>query len=284
MKLETSPKVTKSKRSLHWCRSISKKYLCTFYYSISQKVITLSGRRFITVSGVLLHYRTVITLSGVFYYIIGQLLQYRAFITLSVGTSAMSMAKNVSRVCQMAYCQLRSIARIRRSITTTACRTIVHALVMLRLDCCNAVLYGLPDAQLQKLQLVQNAAARLVTGTHRREHITPVLFALHWLPIRQRIQFKLLLLVYRCIHQLAPAYLIDLVVPYVPARSLRSAEQNLLTVKRYNLERFGRRSFSVAGPSLWNALPSAIRNSMSLSAFRSSLKTHLFREAFATLL
>ena len=203
--------------------------------------------------------------------------------------SAMSMAKNVSRVCQMAYCQLRSIARIRRSITTTACRTIVHALVMSRLDYCNAVLYGLHDAQLQKLLLVQNAAARLVTtllvtGTHRREHITPVLFALHWLPIRQRIQFKLLLLVYRCIHQLTPAYLMDLVVPYVPARSLRSAEQNLLTVKRYNLERFGRRSFSVAGPSLWNALPSTIRNSMSLSAFSSSLKTHLFREASVTLL
>ena len=107
-------------------------------------------------------------------------------------------------------------------------------------------------------------------------------FALHWLPIRQRIQFKLLLLVYRCTHQLAPDYLTDLVVPYVPARSLRSADQNLLTVKRYNLERYGRRSFSVAGPSLWNALPSAIRNSVSLPAFRSSLKTHLFREAFVT--
>ena len=91
MKLETSPKVTKSKRSLHWCRSISKKYLCTFYYSISQKVITLSGRRFITVSG------GFITLSGSyysigrFYYIIGQLLQYRAFITLSVGTRAITV-------------------------------------------------------------------------------------------------------------------------------------------------------------------------------------------------
>ena len=93
--------------------------------------------------------------------------------------STMSMAKNVSRVCQMAYCQLRSIARIRRSITTASCRTIVHALVMSRLDYCNALLYGLPDAQLQKLQLVQNSAARLVTGTRRWEHITPVLFALH---------------------------------------------------------------------------------------------------------
>ena len=96
MKLETSPKVTKSKRSLHWCRSISKKYLCTFYYSISQKVITLSGRRFITVSGVLLHYRAVITLSGVFYYIIGQLLQYRAFITLSVGTMPLNGLRSLS--------------------------------------------------------------------------------------------------------------------------------------------------------------------------------------------
>ena len=76
MKLETSPKVTKSKRSLHWCRSISKKYLCTFYYSISQKVITLSGRRFITVSGILLHYRAFfITLSGS-YYSIGRLNYY----------------------------------------------------------------------------------------------------------------------------------------------------------------------------------------------------------------
>ena len=130
----------------------------------------------------------------------------------------------------------------------------------------------------------QNSAARLVTGTHRREHITPVLFALHSLPIRQRIQFKLLLLVYRCTHQLAPAYLMDLVVPYVPARSLHSADQNLLTVKRYNLERYGRRSFLVAGPSLWNALPSDIRNAIFLPAFRSRLKTHIFRGAFITML
>ena len=122
------------------------------------------------------------------------------------------------------------------------------------------------------------------SNRHLREHITPVLFALHWLPIRQRIQFKLLLLVYRCTHQLGPVYLTDLVVPYVPARSLRSADQNLLTVKRNNLERYGRRSFSVAGPSLWNALPSDIRNSVSLPAFRSSLKSHLFREVFVTLL
>ena len=104
MKLETSRNVTKSKRSLHWCRSISKKYLCTFYYSISQKVITLSGRRFITVSG------GFITLSGSyysigrFYYIIGQLLQYRAFITLSVGTTCLVPATFIQ--CASSYARL----------------------------------------------------------------------------------------------------------------------------------------------------------------------------------
>ena len=160
-----------------------------------------------------------------------------------------------------------------------------HRPLSRRLDRCDRVIQNESrDPFGGNVQLVQNSAARLITGTRRREHITPVLFALHWLPIRQRIQFKLLLLVYRCTHQLAPDYLTDLVVPYVPARSLRSADLNLLTVKRYNLERYGRRSFSVAGPSLWNALPSDIRNSVSLPAFRSSLKTHLFREAFVTLM
>ena len=93
MKLETSRNVTKSKRSLHWCRSISKKYLCTFYYSISQKVITLSGRRFITVSGVFITLSGSYYSIGRFYYIIGQLLQYRAFITLSVGTALVKRHK-----------------------------------------------------------------------------------------------------------------------------------------------------------------------------------------------
>ena len=112
MKLETSRNVTKSKRSLHWCRSISKKYLCTFYYSISQKVITLSGRRFITLSGVLLHYRAVITVSGVFYYIIGQLLQYRAFITLSVGTHAF-ISTVLIRLCSQVETQCQCLAEVK---------------------------------------------------------------------------------------------------------------------------------------------------------------------------
>ena len=111
-----------------------------------------------------------------------------------------------------------------------------------------------------------------------------VLFALHWLPIRQRIKFKLLVLVYRCLHQLAPAYLSDLIIPYTPARSLRSADSNLITTNIYRLERCGRRRFSVAEPFLWNKLSASVKSANSLGAFKSALKTHLFREAFMTLL
>ena len=195
----------------------------------------------------------------------------------------MSMAVHVRRVCQVAYWHIRSIAKIRKCLTTAACKTIVHALVMSRVDYGNALLFGLPEMQLHKLQMIQNSAARLVTGTHRRDHITPVLFKLHWLPVRYRIEFKLLVLVYQAVHHLGPAYLTSLVTPYAPTRSLRSAAHRSLTIPRYNLERYGRRAFSVAGPSLWNNLPVTIREAGTLTTFKSTLKTHLFRIAFKAL-
>ena len=184
----------------------------------------------------------------------------------------------------IAYYHLHNIASIRRSLTTSACKIIVHSLVISRLDFGNATLYGISDALLYRLQVLQNSAARLITGTRRREHISPVLFALHWLPIRQRIKFKLLVLVYRCLHQLAPAYLSAQILSYTPARSLRSADNNLITTNLYRLERCGRRRFFVAGPFLWNKLPASVKSANSLGAFKSALKTHLFRESFMTLL
>ena len=176
----------------------------------------------------------------------------------------MTMAKHVIHTCRTAYYHLHNIASIRRSLTTSACKIIVHSLVISRLDFGNATLYGISDALLHRLQVLQNSAARLITGTRRREHISPVLFALHWLPIRQRIKFKLLALVYRCLHQLAPAYLSDLIIPYTPARSLRSADSNLITNNRYHLEGCVRRRFSVAGPFLLNKLPATVKSANSL--------------------
>ena len=159
----------------------------------------------------------------------------------------MDMDRHVSHTCRLAYHHLRSIANVRNSLTTTACETIVLSLVISRLDFGNATLYGISETLLHRLQVVQNSAARLIMRVRRREHITPILFALHWLPVRQRIQFKILTLVYRCQNHQAPAYLSACITPYVPGRSLRSADHGLLTEHRYRLERYGRRCFSVAG-------------------------------------
>ena len=196
----------------------------------------------------------------------------------------MDMDRHVSHTCRLAYHHLRSIANVRNSLTTTACETIVLSLVISRLDFGNATLYGISETLLHRLQVVQNSAARLIMRVRRREHITAILFALHWLPVRQRIQFKILTLVYRCQNHQAPAYLSACITPYVPGRSLRSADHGLLTEHRYRLERYGRRCFSVAGPALWNELPTPVKECQSFPSFKAKLKTHLFRQAFRDLM
>ena len=123
-------------------------------------------------------------------------------------------------------------------------------------------------------------AARLVMRQRHRDHITPVLIALHWLPIRYRIMFKVLVLTFQAVHNLAPVYITDLISVYEPDRQLRSASRSLLTVPRHNLERFGRRCFSVNAPHLWNYLPEHLRLIDSVVLFKRHLKTHLFKVAF----
>ena len=108
---------------------------------------------------------------------------------------------------------------------------------------------------ISKLQSVQNAAARLIRMTHKYDHITPVLKDLHWLPVKERVNFKILLLTYKALNDLTPSYIKDLLKSYTPTRCLRSKSQNLLTIHKYELESFGRRAFSIAAPILWNSIP-----------------------------
>ena len=131
-----------------------------------------------------------------------------------------------------------------------------------------------------KLQSVQNAAAGLVVLSNRYDHITPILRELHWLPIKQKIIFKIILLIFKSTHGLAPVYLEELLKPYVPKRQLRSSTKNFLSIEPYKLRTYGFRAFSVSAPILWNSLPEEIRNCHSIETFKSLLKTHLFNDAF----
>ncbi|XP_071505967.1 uncharacterized protein [Diadema antillarum] len=119
---------------------------------------------------------------------------------------AMSMEKHISHVCQSAYYQLRRIAEIRHCLTRGAAESIIHALISFRLDFCNCLLASLPLTSIKRLQAVQNAAARLLTGTKKSDHISPEVRELHWLPVQCRVQFKILLLTYRALHNLSPGY------------------------------------------------------------------------------
>lgn len=195
--------------------------------------------------------------------------------------SFMSMEQHVNATCKSAFYGLRNLSKIRRYISRQSAEVLVHAFVTSKLDFCNALFYGLPNHLIQKLQSVQNSAARLTTFSHKYDHITPILKELHWLPVKYRIEFKVLLLTFKCINKTAPAYLQDLIHQYVPERYLRSGSKNYLETKHYNLQTYGYRAFSVAAPILWNKLPDNIRvPGISVETFKNKLKTHLFRKAF----
>ena len=151
------------------------------------------------------------------------------------------MSAQVSNVCRAAYSNLFRIAKIRTSLTTAACRTLVHALVTSRLDYGNAVLYGITDRLLHRLEMVQRSAARVVLRLRRGDRRSPT-----------RADAG--------VHCLA--------------------DRALLVVPRHNLERYGRRSFSRAGPTLWNALPEDLRSTVCMNKFKTHLKTYYFKIAF----
>ena len=161
--------------------------------------------------------------------------------------------------------------------------TVTHAMVTSRLDYCNSLYAGLPLGLIRKLQLVQNAVARVLTGISYQSHITPVLRQLHWLPVEFRIRFKVLVLTFKALSGFGPAYLRDRLSLYVPWRSLRSANKYLLVVpgpKEARLASTRARAFSVLAPAWWNALSMETRAQRDILSFHRACKTELFRQAF----
>ncbi len=159
-----------------------------------------------------------------------------------------------------------------------ASQLLVQALVLSRLDYCNALLAGLPASSVKPLQLIQNVVARLIFNEPKRTHVTPLFINLHWLPIAaQCIKFKALMFAYRTTSgSSAPLYLNSLLQTYMPSRSLRSASERRITVPSQRATESLSLTFSLTIPIWWNDLPNSIRAAESLPIFKKWLKTHLF--------
>ena len=165
-------------------------------------------------------------------------------------------------------------------MSVSSTKALVHAFVTCRLDNCNSLLYGLPKHLVHRLQLAQNCAARLILCGRKHDHVTPLLRELHWLPVEQRIIFKILFFTFKALNNLCPSYISDLLETYKPTRSLRSSSRNLLVIPRSKLKSYGDRAFSVSAPKLWHGIPETIKCSVDLNAFKRNLKTYLFKRYF----
>ena len=203
-----------------------------------------------------------------------------------LGTMAdrhLTMSRHVNMVSRNATYSIRKIGQLRKFLNRGTTEILVHAFISSKLDYCNSLLHGLPHFELAKLQRVQNTAAKLVVRAKKHDHVKPILHNLHWLPIRKRILFKSLLMVYKSLNYMAPVYIRNLLNPYAPTRSLRSSAKGLLTIpqaSRTSLSSYGDRAFSIAAPKEWNKLPDDIKFAKSLNHFKKALKTYLFKLSF----
>ena len=191
----------------------------------------------------------------------------------------MSFSDQIKSVSKSCHFHIRDIRRIRHLLPLSAATALANSLVSSKLDYCNSLYSGISQANLNKLQRIQNSLARVITNTSKYQHITPILKKLHWLPIKQRIDYKLCLLTYKTLTNQQPTYLYNSLSFPSHSVSTRSSDSLVLSIP-YVRSSLGKRAFSVIGPRLWNSLPPDTRNSSSLPIFRSRLKTHLFKIAF----
>ncbi len=128
---------------------------------------------------------------------------------------------------------------------------------------------------------MQNIACRIVSREPKAPHVTPLMKKLHWLPVDKRVIYKILLLTYKALNDLAPEYLRELVIPYCPVRNLRSADLLELEVPKTRLKTYGDRSFKAAAAKEWNKLSVTIKMSPSRPTFKTSIKTYLFKSGIS---
>ena len=191
--------------------------------------------------------------------------------------SSLNLRAHITSVTRSCFFHLR-IRQVKRCLNERCLRVLVQALVISRIDYCNSILAGLPAVTIHPLTTVLHAAARIIKDIPHRDHITPAMRNLHWLPITARVTFKLCSLMYNIFSHRAPTYMSSLInvrSNQTGSRGLRSTSRGDAVVPKTK-RNYGKRAFAVAGPTAWNSLPVQIRRANTVKKFKSALKTHLF--------
>ena len=186
--------------------------------------------------------------------------------------------EHVKVTSKIAILNIFRLMHIRRFVDNKTMEILVYSLVISQLDYTNSILFGISDYVLKKLQVVQNWSAKLLLRKSKFHSSSDCLKSLHWLPVEYRIQFKVILLVKKCLIGKAPEYLKTLL--HINYNLYEQRDGQKLTVPYVKNKTFATRSFSVAGPKLYNSLPKELRHNMNLEVFKNKLKTFLFVKAF----
>ena len=181
--------------------------------------------------------------------------------------------EHVRSVCKASYYHIRGLRYIRSALSKDTACTVASAIISSRLVYCNYLFVGISEANHDKLQRVKNTLSRVVTRTCRRDHTSPILADLHWLPIRARITYKIATIVFKIREVKQPMYLAELIKDYKPVREL-SSPSRLLLKEACLKTTTGQRSFYFAAAKIWNGLSDQIRSVDRLETFK-KFKTHL---------
>ena len=193
----------------------------------------------------------------------------------------LTMNTHIDNLCRSMFATIRSISLNRDFLTTEVTTKLMISLVLSKLDYCNSLLAGLSEFLIHKLQRVQNCAAKIIFRKRKYDHVIPLLFELHWLPVKERINFKIATICYKTFMNVSPMYISSLLEKPSRMRVLRSSnDTTFLKVPSKKSKTYGERSFSFYAPKFWNSLPREIRESPSLEVFKKSLKHYLFLRAF----
>ena len=192
--------------------------------------------------------------------------------------SDLNFNSHMKAISKSAFYHIKNVSKFRGLMSKHDLEKLIHAFISSKVDYCNSLFTGLPNKTIKQLQLVQNAAAR-VLRTRKFDHITPILRSLHWLPVSYRIDFKAMLLVFKSLNGMGPTYLLDMFQLYAPTRSLRSTEKNLLVIPKVKTK-CGEAAFSLYAAELWNKLPDDVKKAPTIDSFKSILITKLFSDDF----